>query len=262
MSKPKVLVIIEDENRGSLLFKHLLKIFKVNYRVYEFRTNIYTLFYKMKEYDFNADIKTVLKEYHPEHKTLLKNDFAYTYLLFDCDAHHSYKDDKRTYEKIVNDNFKLLKEMVKYFNNETDPTVGKLYLDYPMLESYRYCDDCFDCNYKNATVSITEMKNFKRITGKTKLANKHIDRFSKKVLSSIILQNVFKLNSIFKSKWEKPLFKDYLSMSLQRRIINKQLSYKTMHDEIYVLNTSMFIIPDYFGNRNEFYDKRLMEYHI
>ncbi len=31
--------------------------------------------------------------------------------------------------------------MTEYFVDETDPTIGKLYINYPMMESYRDCDE-------------------------------------------------------------------------------------------------------------------------
>ncbi len=37
--------------------------------------------------------------------------------------------------------------MVNYFVDETDPSIGKLYINYPMMESYRDCDTFFEEDY-------------------------------------------------------------------------------------------------------------------
>lgn len=56
--------------------------------------------------------------------------------------------------------------MAEYFVDETDPSVGKLYINYPMMESYRDCDDFFDENYKSTMVSLPAILSYKKDVGK------------------------------------------------------------------------------------------------
>lgn len=132
-----ILIIVEGSKTEPNFFNRLSDVFGLKFDIYCLETNIYSLYKKMKEIDFNGDIKDVLSEIHQDKKEMLSKKFAYTYLIFDCDAHHSRKNESRTQEEIVLDNLAKLSEMAKYFIDETDPSKGKLYINYPMMESYR-----------------------------------------------------------------------------------------------------------------------------
>ena len=260
MSEPKVLIIVEGKSLEPTLFRILFRKFNIKNRIYKVETNIYALFKKMEQYEFDADIKKVLLEMHPEHRSLLSHNFAYTYLIFDCDAHHSEYKDKRSITKIVEDNFKRLKRMIKYFNNETDPTVGKMYINYPMMESFRYCDDYFDESYKDCFVDINNFKCFKSDASKKKLANKRLNKTYKKEYISLMLLNVLKMHYVVAQRWSKPSYQEYLNLSSGKRVFNAQDSLRKRDNKIAVLNMSLLLIIDYLGDFNGFYTKHLKNY--
>ena len=177
-----ILIIVEGARTEPAFFNRLLGVFDQNFEIYCFGTNIYTLYKRMKEIEFNGDLKSVLIELHPEQRELLSKKFAYTYLVFDCDVHHPKKEDIRCIEEIIADNFSKLREMAEYFVDETDPSVGKLYINYPMMESYRDCDDFFDENYKSTMVSLPAILSYKKDVGKRKLSRVRVDSYTEKTI--------------------------------------------------------------------------------
>lgn len=134
-----ILIIVEGSKTEPNFFNRLSNVFGLKFDIYCLETNIYSLYKKMKEINFNGDIKDILSEIHPDKKEMLSKKFAYTYLIFDCDAHHSRKNESRTQEEIVLDNLAKLSEMAKYFVDETDPSIGKLYINYPTKKVHT-CD--------------------------------------------------------------------------------------------------------------------------
>ena len=249
-----ILIIVEGSKTEPNFFNRLSDVFGLKFDIYCLETNIYSLYKKMKEIDFNGDIKDVLSEIHPNKKEMLSKKFAYTYLIFDCDAHHAGKNETRTQEKIVFTNLDKLSEMANYFVDETDPSIGKLYINYPMMESYRDCDDYFEDEYASAIVSISKLSSYKKHVAKKKLCSKHIDKYTKEEFSLLILQNLYKLNLICGQKWNKPNYKEYSSYSDSANILSEERKLATKDKLLYVINTSLFMITDYFGNRNGFYE--------
>ena len=179
----------------------------------------------------------------------------YLYFVFDCDVHHPKKEDIRCIEEIIADNFSKLREMAEYFVDETDPSVGKLYINYPMMESYRDCDDFFDENYKSTMVSLPAILSYKKDVGKRKLSRVRVDSYTEKQFSLLVLQNIYKLNVILTDTWSKLSYEEYLIQSSAKRILLAEQDIAKRSKMLSVINTSIFILSDYFGNRDGFYDK-------
>ena len=153
----------------------------------------------MKEMGFNSNLKDVLLELHDNQKNreLLSQSFAYTYLIFDFDPHHTEEYEKDIPLKtIVENNINKVCEMAEYFVDETDPTIGKLYINYPMMESFKDCDSFEDVNYLTRMIKIDDVKKYKEIVGHRKMANKRIDGYSKSDFTMLTCQNVKKLGRI------------------------------------------------------------------
>jgi len=250
----KILLIVEGEKAEPKIFKKLLSEYTLDFEIYCFGTNIYSLYKIMKDNDFNVNIKDILIELQPEQRDILSNTFVYTYLIFDLDPHHTKKDDSRTIEEIVKDNIIKVKKMAEYFIDETDPTIGKLYINYPMMESYKDCDSTFDENYAFKTTKLSDIKGYKNIVSTRKMSNIRIDKYQKSDFSNLIAQNIYKLNYIFSKNWGKLKYESYLSLSEAKNLLNKQSEIINENQFVFVINTSLFIVVDYFGNKNSFYD--------
>ena len=151
-----ILFVFEGEKREKVIFNTIKQIFfkKTQTFVYCYCSNIYSLYQEMKTLDVfgdAADIFTLLKK---RNNSLLQNynsaDFSEIYLFFDYDAIEANLADCNT----------EVKELLEYFCNETDK--GKLYINYPMVESIRYYKKQLpDPDYYKYTVCVTVGKDFK-----------------------------------------------------------------------------------------------------
>lgn len=256
-NKPKTLIIVEGGRLEPMFFEQLKNIFDLNLDIYCLKCNIYLLYKKMKEMGFNGNIKDVLLEVHDteENRKLLSQNFAYTYLIFDFDVHHTEEYQKDIpLETIVKNNIVKVQEMAHYFVDETDPTIGKLYINYPMMESFKDCDSFEDDVYLTRSIILEDVKRYKNIVGCRKMANKRIDKYSKNDFIQLMRQNVRKLGRICQINDDLPKYSAYLNESNQFNILQHEVEFVSLQKVISVLNTSVFFVLDYYGNKNGFYD--------
>ena len=143
--RPKILLIVEGENDEPAFFSNLTSRFGMECEIVSFRTNIYGLYRRMEKLCFEANIVDVLRDNPPlteGERRDLDHRFAYVYLVFDFDIQHGSKPNQIDRARII-ENIEKVKTMAAYFTNETDPTVGKLYINFPM------CEALFDCGNRN-----------------------------------------------------------------------------------------------------------------
>lgn len=253
MATSSILLIVEGEKTEPALLGSLLNKFQMTAEFVVFKTNIYALYKILKKANFMLNIKDVLIAKYPGEKQKLSRNFTYTYLVFDCDAHHPRRNETRNRKQIFMDNFYKLEEMSKHFTDETDPTIGKLYINYPMIESFRDCDNFFDKNYSMRSFSIYQT-NYKKWVGQRKLCGRSIDKFTKDEFSKLMLQNIYKANEVMTSSWSKPSYGDYKKQITTEKICSKEHDLVKTQDLVMVLNTCLLLVVDYFGNTNGFYD--------
>jgi hypothetical protein len=176
-------------------------------------------------------------------------------LVFDFDAHHREIGEKGLdIDTVVHNNIAKLREMANFFTNETDPTIGRLYINYPMMESYRDCNAFFDEEYRDTTISIDDIPRYKHIAGQKKLASVHIGKYTKDNFSDLTRMNIYKLHKLTKSIWGGLPYNEYVNLSTTETILNCQAQKIDAERKIDILNTALFIVADYFGNRDGFYD--------
>lgn len=128
-----------------------------------YKSNIYSLYSKIKEYDLiggqeEVDTLSVLDNIltckgDNSLSGILASDISEIFLFFDYDFHHS--------RGTLEENNAHLKELLEYFDDETEH--GKLYINYPMVESLRYTALLPDSNYPSYTVCRDDCRNFKRL---------------------------------------------------------------------------------------------------
>ena len=261
-NQPKTLIVVEGGHLEPCFFNQLMSIFNMKLDIYCMKNNIYRLYKKMKEMDFNSNIKDVLLELNDteENRKLLSQNFAYTYLIFDFDPHHTEE-----YEKdvplniIVKNNMEKAHEMAKYFVNETDPTIGKLYINYPMMESFKDCDSFEDENYLSRVINLCDIKRYKEIVSHRKMANKRIDKYDKIDFIKLTSQNVKKLSKICCLSKILTDYESFVRESIQENVLKHEEEFITLLQQIAVLNTSTFFALDYYGNNFGFYDKVMNE---
>ena len=129
-----ILFVFEGVKREPDLFRTIQRLYFSNREeqiVCSYNNNIYQLYKDLQEYDGDGDIVSLLMEKFASQKdNPLKDidrsaDISEIYLFFDYDFHNR----NLSLEEIN----RQVKEMLETFNNETE--YGKLYIDYPMVES-------------------------------------------------------------------------------------------------------------------------------
>lgn len=145
-----ILFIFEGGVREPALYKTMKYLFLSDSIkddiIVSYCSNIYSLYQKMKELDAfdedidSADVVAVLKEQlanSPNQQDELakiesSDSISEVYLFFDYDLKRIDELNKLSVEE---QNCQI-KELLDYFDNETEH--GKLFIDYPMVESIRY----------------------------------------------------------------------------------------------------------------------------
>lgn len=251
--RPKALLIVEGGKTEVNFFKRLAEVFDtLPFEIVPYGNNVHALYKRLKKDHFEVNIKDVLLEYAntEEERLILNQDFTYTYLIYDCDPHHTGKEDSRNIHAICEENMANLNEMLHHFKDETDSTIGKLFVNYPMMESFRDANDFFDNEYAHAVLNIETKESFtgyKNATSHKRLAQYRIDKWNKSNFYNLIKMNLFKLNQICFEHWELPSYESY------RNIMDQHIAFQKEQDAcvnlkiLYVLNTSILLLLDYIG---------------
>ncbi len=248
---PKILLIVEGERREANFFKALAGQCGIPAEFYAVGGNISMLYGMMEKEGFMCDVKSLLLE-HPrdgQDTAVLRQSYAETYLIFDCDAHHTQL--KREHAECTDREIALrvmtrVRKMAGQLNNETDPTRGKLYVNYPSMESYRDADACFDPAYRDARVALADLRHYKALTGRRRLASKRLETFTSRDFDDLIRMNVHKLNWLLGEGWGPCAYSDYRRRSEQATIADREAG-AMREGFVEVLNTSLFLPLDYFG---------------
>lgn len=226
--KSKILLIVEGEVEEPRILgsqSHgLLSLIGAEYEIVPFACSIYELYekYKKGEYDDLVSYLRIEKGLKVDPNILSKNAFSSIYLVFDYDPqYHKYSD-----EKIL--------ELLEMFNNETE--LGKLYINYPMVEAYYHLFSLPDHQYNTRTIFLQGLngKKYKHLVNTTTCLKKN--KLSNLNLCYIIMHNYTKCRFILHSK-EKEI--NYIDL------LKKQIDLKNKEDKIYVLSTLPLFVIDY-----------------
>ena len=226
--KSKILLIVEGELEEPRILgsaSHgLLSLMGGDYEIVPFANPIYELYeaYKNGEYDDLVSYLRLEKGLKMDDDVLSKNAFSAIYLIFDFEPQdHKYSDEK-------------IKDLLTLFNNETE--LGKLYINYPMVEAYYDLTSLPDLGYNSKTVKLDGFngRKYKRQVNTSTCLKKN--RITKKDLCYIIMHNYNKAQYITGLK------NTYIDHGA---ILDSQLSLKKEKNEIYVLSTFPLLVVDY-----------------
>ena len=150
MSKRDILVIVEGARIDFRLMEHLLGIYEIDKRhhIVSYSTNMYALYNSMFR-DANPedfDILTHLREHepNPDKKAIFDERFSDILLVFDFEP----QDPQFSAEKIM--------KMTEYFTESTD--MGKLYINYPMIEAFYHMKSIPDVDYYSLFAIVTNLR--------------------------------------------------------------------------------------------------------
>ena len=232
-----------------------------------YNSNIYSLYTKLKNHDalngkLEVDTVSVFKEILTEKgdntlKDIREDEVSEIYLFFDYD----FQEKSRTLEE----NNKRLSEMLDYFTDETSN--GKLYINYPMVESLRYTKELPDNDYWHYTVSRQKCQedNFKHQVHEFSFYKSNLEylvltikpaddetKIQQKADTAktnwlhLVTMNTSKANYICNDKNELPE-----EVNSQKEIYDNQLAKYVGTEEckVSILNAFPIFLFDYFGKK-------------
>lgn len=229
MKSKKILIVVEGESTEHKVLGSkdygLLPFIENEYEVISFCNDIYELYkaYKSGEYDDLVSYLRAEKGLIIDENVLSVNAFSAIYLVFDFEPQDNLYSDK------------TIKDILEIFNDETSG-LGKIYINYPMIESYYHLEKLPDPNYNDRTISLENLNGatYKKLVNTTTCIKKN--KFNEVDISYIIMHNYNKAKYITGNKSKEVDYKE---------ILNTQLKLKKEQNKIYVLSTIALLPIDY-----------------
>ncbi len=234
--------IVEGEVREPQIIRNISKVFFTheNIKIITLPAgeNIYMLWKKLKEDDFETDIIEVLREKNDLIKEQLsglsRDDFSEVYLFFDYDTHQTNMGKDIDVDAVA--------QMLDSFDNETEN--GKLYISYPMVEALRDYSSggCGDGN--SCYVEIGDMNNYKNISS-LRSANPHLKEYSFEIWKEIIDVFAMKVSCLFGE--DDTLEYERYSDTVDPYEIYVLEKIETLMKRVFVLSAFPEFLVDYYG---------------
>lgn len=232
----KILLCVEGKKTEEKILNHLFKIYGLDedFAIVSYKTNIYQLYKQIFERDDgdpeDLDFIQVLKERetNPEKRELLNERYTDIFLVFDFDPQdHNY-------------DVAHLAEMLEYFCESTDH--GKLYLNYPMAESFYHMPTIPDTEYLDKTVPMSILKGhgYKTLVNQETVKHSYAQfAVNKNECNIVIKSNRDKAWKIIGRSCTDGYFPE------QKDILNVQSVLLQAQNEVYILSTMVSFILEY-----------------
>lgn len=231
-SRPKILIIVEGAKTDVRLMEKLLTIYEFaeRYEIVSYNTNIYTLYQELFAENDPAvfDLLQLLKEHEPDEqkKKLFDEVYSDILLIFDLDP----QDPAYTPEKI--------KRMAQYFVESSD--MGKLYLNYPMVEAFYHMGSIPDPQFDTYCATLQELCDGtykQRVNRENRNHDYRKFAVTRYEMSAVIRQNLAKARRLSNMPQnEIPSQSDVFKVQSQIMALEKRVA---------VLCTCIFFIPEY-----------------
>jgi len=224
-------MLVEGARTDVRLMDHLLNIYGIsdNHEIISYNTNIYTLYREMFENADHDDMDILMvlraRESDPEKRKIFDEHYSDIILIFDLDPHApDFSAD-------------IIKEMQEYFVESSD--MGKLYLNYPMVEAFYHMKSIPDNEYDSRTASVSELRTYKtRVNAENRNHDYSKFAINKTECDIVINQNIHKGLMISNSEKDGSTPDLFSILSQQLKMIEKN---SVMH----VLCTCVFYVIDY-----------------
>lgn len=232
--KRKILVLVEGAKTDVALMERLLSVYQIDikYEIVSYCTNIYTLYHEMFEDNDPADMDLLQllksREPDPVKKALFDEFYSDILLIFDLDPH----DPGFTPEKIS--------RMAKYFVESSD--MGKLYINYPMVEAFYHMASIPDPNFDSYYATLDEL-----IAGeyKTRVNRENRNHDYRKFAATKEECNIVIEQNMSKAWWLVGGDSGVDLLPAQIRMLVAQLNFIRKDRRVAVLSTCAFFIPEY-----------------
>lgn len=150
-------------------------------------------------------------------------------MVFDFDPQHDHP------------HFDTIRRMITYFNDST--LQGKLFLNYPMMQSYKHFD-CLPCqSFENLEVTLKEIKSYKKLVGEISILT-NLSEYTYITYYSIAVHHLKKANKLVNGVYEMLDKDDYLQLNFCS-IFDFQLASFEKRKIVSVLNTCIFALIDF-----------------
>lgn len=210
------------------------------YDIYTYKTNIHILADKLaSDYpDFdsgNTDIRLILSAMESDEsaKHMLERDYSDIILAFDFDPHHT------------GSRFDIVRRMLSYYVDTTD--MGKLYINYPMMQSLKHFKSLPDPEYLFRNASPVDYK--KLVDNESWCTD--IRKYTYSIFVSIAVHNICKLSCILSGINSLPDASIYIGFH-STSIFDKEEKQFNATGEVSVLNTLILFVVDY--NPSQFFN--------
>lgn len=244
VKRSKILLLVEGEKAEKELFEHFYRLYGIDHmEIVAYKTHIYAFYNRLKrdyadeegniDFEF-IDIPLFLNEYLnlKGERLLNEADFTDIILVFDFEPHDSQFDPIKL--EILLDNF-------------SDSTGrGKLFINYPMVESFKDTNSLSNPRFNESTVHLNSLKNRFRGTS----------RYKQMVDSNTCIGNMNEIN-IVEANSLLNLHSCKLEFLLKSKSYNVEQKYKLLCTKqcekvkneslVWIINTSILHMLDEYG---------------
>lgn len=240
----KFLLIVEGESEEPAFFEQLFK--KCNsgeeFAIFTYKTNIHVLAHILAtEYpSFDTDeidIRQILafREKDEKGKLILTDTYTDVYLIFDFDPQHNAP------------YFGMVKRMLNYFDNPTDQ--GKLYINYPMLQSYKHFANLPDHTFAKRffDYSDSSVSSYKELVDRVS-RYKDVRHYNYNTFYSLAVHHLRKLNYILTGSFSVLTKDEYLNIHFVG-VYDYEVDLFKRQRMVSVLNTCIFVLCDFAPTR-------------
>lgn len=245
MSMIKKVLVIAEGLSDKKVIKRMFSSYGKDLEVVAFKADVYQLYslYENQRRDYDdIDLQqTLLNELpslKPGEKKILQDRYVDVFLIFDFDPHASLADVNK------------LKKLMAHFKDSSD--MGKMFINYPMLESYQHIDleklkqNEVDTDFLARQFSAIDFqKNGSRVNYKERAKKEgfsHCD-LQKSAWDGLISHHLFKIElkvgSLRQCDYDQERYLELLDLQGK--------SYHQAQNGL-VVNTSMTIVPELYPN--------------
>ena len=150
-------------------------------------------------------------------------------MIFDFDPQHDHP------------HFDTIKRMLTYFNDSTSQ--GKLFINYPMMQSYKHFSILPDNDYADRKASMDQIRNYKRLVGEESSFT-DLTKYTYVTFYSLVIHHLKKANRILTGEYLLPSIKEYFGFDWVE-VFDKQVAMLKTEGNVYVLNTCIFALVDF-----------------
>lgn len=255
MNKNHIAILYEGEKTERQIFEAISEMFfakEGNIIIIHMplAQNIYMLWNKLKEDDFETDVIEIAREScdvaRDALKGLTRDNFSQIFLFVDLDFHSASENLKKGV-----DPQECLREMVDTFSNETEE--GKLYISYPMIESlkcYNETEICTaHCCYPYSKGK--EFKNYAGING----AKIEFLKYTAEQWKQILCYTVKKANCIVMKEYLPATYNSFRENLTQKNILIAECDRHIPYDRVMLISGVPLFLLEYY--RQDFYDANI-----